>query len=613
MADRSASEETLASASVTPAMADGRVDALGLIGRVIEDRYEVEELIGAGAMGYVYRGRQLRLRRAVAIKVPKPEISKNRDFMARFEREALTMARCVHENIAAIYDVSVPKEPGQLNYIAMELVQGAELDHFLRAEESNLTVRAVVDIFRQIARGLDAAHQAGIIHRDIKPSNLIVTMPQRVAKIMDFGIAKGDVENAYETQATQALGTPAFMSPEQIRGDGIGAATDIYAFGMTLYKLLARDLPFRMTSAHSLLFAHLDTVPLHLSERNPLWPEALGNAIGRAIEKTPDKRHATASKLIDEVEAALLPVMGEPFASFFPQNAPPQKLVGSRTAALPRMTSKKPKEKQTAIYAVGGIILVVAVLFALTRGGGDDPGGRGGNNVAVAPGPTRTPAPTPSPSPVPTVRPTPSPSPSPSPSPTPSPSPSPTPRPSPTVVVVTTPSPVPTPFPTPSPRPRATPTPGPSPSPTPSRPIYAWGPEIFGSQRQEAINSIEEVVVDGLRREIFRGRFDEAAKLLSGLEAPERDRFIQGLERLGQGFGNMRLLYTPNTVVSDGYRIDGKRAMVSVNLGLTGKDKTNEMEGPDRDLTDRFDANIVLEKRGDQWVVVEWPSDRFFP
>ncbi len=162
-------DETIAGAPIgSPGgPSESRVDVLGLVGRVLEDRYEIEELIGAGAMGYVYRGRQLRLRRAVAIKVPKPELTSNPEFMARFEREALTMARCVHENICAIYDVSVPKDPGGLTYIAMEMINGAELDRFLRAEEGNLTVRAVVDILKQIARGIDAAHAAGIIHRDI--------------------------------------------------------------------------------------------------------------------------------------------------------------------------------------------------------------------------------------------------------------------------------------------------------------------------------------------------------------------------------------------------------------------------------------------------------------
>jgi len=331
--------------------------ALKLVGRILENRYKIEELIGEGAMGYVYRGSQLRLRRSVAIKVPRNELSVDPEFMSRFEREALSMARCVHENIVTIYDVFVAKKPGQLSYIAMEYITGTNLYRFLRAEEQNLTIKAILDILRQLARGIDAAHAAGVVHRDIKPSNMIVTLPQRIAKIMDFGIAKVELDNIYKTQAGFSLGTPAFMAPEQIRNETIGPPADIYSFGMSLYKIFARALPFDASSSADLLVHHLNEKPLSLKVRNPAWPKEMARALDLSLCKNPEDRPASASLLVEQIEQGLKPMTLRPFADFFqtPQGPPLSFSSGKRKTGFKR-------------YLIPSTVILIFVILGASLG-----------------------------------------------------------------------------------------------------------------------------------------------------------------------------------------------------------------------------------------------------
>lgn len=310
--------------------------ALSLVGHILENRYRIEEIIGEGAMGYVYKGTQLRLKRTVAIKIPRYELSQDPHFMSRFEREALSMARCIHENIVTIYDVYVAKNPEEISYIAMEFITGSNLHQFLRAEEANLTIRAIMEILKQLARGIDAAHAAGVIHRDIKPANMIVTLPQRMAKIMDFGIAKTDYDDIFKTQVGFSMGTPAFMAPEQIRGEKLGPPADIYSFAMSLYKIFARNLPFDATTSGELLACHLNESPILLRKKNPAWPIELERILAVSISKNPDDRHATASQLVEEIERALQPFYGRSFAEFFSASSIPHSGNLQKSFSIPK-------------------------------------------------------------------------------------------------------------------------------------------------------------------------------------------------------------------------------------------------------------------------------------
>ncbi|CAN5185868.1 hypothetical protein BH09SUM1_BH09SUM1_13880 [soil metagenome] len=352
-----------------------------LIGKAIDDRYQVDELIGQGAMGAVFRARQLRLRRDVAIKVPKPEFCNDPEFLARFEREALTMAKLVHENVVQVFDVYVSKNPNVPSFIAMEIVEGAELEKFLRLQENSLTVAAVVDIFMQVARGLDTAHQHGIVHRDIKPSNIIVTMPQRVAKIMDFGIARIDMDGVFATQEAAAIGTPAFMAPEQVRGEAIiTPAADIYAFAMTIYRLLARKIAFEATSATSLLFKQVNEAPIPLHERNPRVPPEVHKVLLKALNKDPEKRPISVVEFVGEVAEALKPLENVAFSELFPSSSSSTNdTVVEQTPSHPSHASTVmraiARKKNTIIFAasVGAIAVLGGVVGAALMMGRSKP------------------------------------------------------------------------------------------------------------------------------------------------------------------------------------------------------------------------------------------------
>jgi len=268
-----------------------------LVGRTLDDRYTVEELIGKGAMGAVFRASQTRLNRTVALKIPKPEYCERDDFIARFQREALSMAKMVHPNIVQIYDVFISKDPNTPSFIAMELIDGITLEEFLRNNHDKITIQDVMEILISVADGIDSAHQKGIIHRDIKPANICVTRPKKVPKIMDFGIAKTDVESAYETREDKTLGTPAFMSPEQITSKRLTPASDIYSFALTIYHILCQRSPYSATTVSGFTFAHVNDSPMSPRKANPNLPKKLDLVLLPAMSKEPDYRPESAADL----------------------------------------------------------------------------------------------------------------------------------------------------------------------------------------------------------------------------------------------------------------------------------------------------------------------------
>jgi serine/threonine protein kinase len=443
-----------------------------LTGQILDDRYELNELIGQGAMGAVFRAHQVRLRREVAIKVPKPEYCAKPDFLGRFEREALTLARLLHENIVHVHDVFISKDLSKPSFLVMEFVVGAELEKLLYQQQDEITIGQVAELFRQIGRGLDAAHARNIVHRDIKPSNIVVTMPERVAKIMDFGIARVAMENVFQTSEASAIGTPAFMAPEQIRGMEVGPAADIYAFAMTIYQLLSRSMPYDTESASALLFAQVMKEPIPITERNPRLPAKLQKALAPSLEKDPANRPKSASDLAEAVADALKPLEKKTFASLFDNpkdfgdgtavvDVDRSAAMGYTTAKpIPWKSKRSGPPKEIFIGAAAGLVVLLAGGLYMAFGRGGDSGalanaattklasaatGPGDGGAVPTPEPTR--AATPEATPRATAAPTPPP--------TPAPTPRPTPRPTPASTPASTPAPTPvpalTPFPTPAP------------------------------------------------------------------------------------------------------------------------------------------------------------------
>ena len=265
------------------------------IGKMLDDRYEILELIGTGGMANVYKARCHRLNRLVAIKILKSDLADNADFRRRFHDESQAVAQLSHANIVSVYDVSTNPDR---EYIVMELIDGITLKQYME-RRGRMDWRESLHFITQIMRGLSHDHSRGIIHRDIKPQNIMVLRDGSV-KVADFGIAC--LANAGQTLTQEALGSVHYISPEQARGDRIDARSDIYSAGVVLYEMLTGRLPFEGDSAVSVAIQHLSSVPLAPRDIDPSIPEPLELICMKAMNSDPNKRYASADAMIEDLE-----------------------------------------------------------------------------------------------------------------------------------------------------------------------------------------------------------------------------------------------------------------------------------------------------------------------
>lgn len=265
------------------------------IGKMLDDRYEILELIGSGGMANVYKARCHRLNRLVAIKILKSDLADNADFRRRFHDESQAVAQLSHANIVLVYDVSTNPDR---EYIVMELIDGITLKQYME-RRGRMDWRESLHFITQIMRGLSHAHSRGIIHRDIKPQNIMVLRDGSV-KVADFGIAC--LANQGQTLTQEALGSVHYISPEQARGDRIDARSDIYSAGVVLYEMLTGRLPFEGDSAVSVAIQHLSSVPLAPRDIDPSIPEPLELICMKAMNSDPNKRYASADAMIEDLE-----------------------------------------------------------------------------------------------------------------------------------------------------------------------------------------------------------------------------------------------------------------------------------------------------------------------
>jgi len=295
-----------------------------VVGDVLAGKYEIKAILGAGGMGTVYRARQLDLGRDVAIKVPMPQALEIPGFLARFSREARLVAKLVHDNIVQVYEY---QESQDNVYIVMEFVEGQDLKAMLGKPPADLKVKDLAIILRASCEGLAHAHEAGIVHRDIKPHNIMVAQTSRGrwrVKIMDFGIAHMDA-NQHATmlggeQLTvtgQAIGTPSYMSPEQIRGTGVTSQSDIYSFGCVIHYCFTRQTPFA-GSGFTVAASHLSDAPPSVRLAVPALPPELEQLIFECLAKDPAERPSDASELGERIYKCLEPMFEEPMASLWP-------------------------------------------------------------------------------------------------------------------------------------------------------------------------------------------------------------------------------------------------------------------------------------------------------
>ena len=300
------------------------------------DAYSIEGEIGRGGMGVVYRARDERLKRLVAIKVLPPELAYRADIRTRFMREAETAARISHPNVVPIHSVG---EADDLVYFVMGYVDGESLAVRLK-RRGRLSIDESRRICRETADALSSAHQQGVIHRDVKPDNILLEGTRGRGMVTDFGIAKAlSSEGGTLTEAGIAIGTPAFMSPEQAAGEReIDGRSDIYSLGVVTYQMVTGELPFKSPTVPGLLMKQISEEPTPVDQMRPEIPRELGQTVMRCLEKDPERRWPTADALRRALETGTF--------------TPPPPRVPGRSGLSSRATSRSASERPDSLLGV---------------------------------------------------------------------------------------------------------------------------------------------------------------------------------------------------------------------------------------------------------------------
>ncbi|MEP6766305.1 MAG: serine/threonine-protein kinase, partial [Gemmatimonadaceae bacterium] len=328
----------------SPDASDQDAELRAHVQRALAATYEVDQEIGRGGMGIVYRAKDKRLKRFVAIKLLPPELSFRRDVRSRFLREAETAAQLSHPNIVPIYSVD---EVENLVFFVMACVDGDNLATRLK-DRGPLPIDQVRRVLTEVAEALAYAHTRGVIHRDIKPDNILMDGVDGRALVTDFGIARaasGDGDSARLTATGIAIGTPAYMSPEQASGErDVDGRSDLYSLGIVAYQMLVGEPPFTGNTTPVLLVKHLAETPIPVEQRRADIPPDLSRIVMRLLQKSPDHRFPDANDLVQALKSGIVPAtpLGTPAvaAAGTARNAwsPP----GSPDTASPQPTGRRP-------------------------------------------------------------------------------------------------------------------------------------------------------------------------------------------------------------------------------------------------------------------------------
>jgi len=289
------STSSLSTSSGNAGLASGNAD---LTGQTLGD-FKITRRLGQGGMGQVYLAEQISLKRNVALKILKPDLAANDIALERFKREAQHVARATHANIVQVY--AIDQWEG-LHYMALEYVEGFNLREYL-IKKGPPQVPLALSIMRQVASALAEANEHGIVHRDIKPENILLTRKGQV-KVADFGLARcftPDQQTLNLTQSGVTMGTPLYMSPEQVQGQTLDARTDIYSFGVTCYHMLAGEPPFKGETPFEVALQHVQSQAKPLTEVRPDLPTELSAVVGKMMSKQPADRYQTARELLQDV------------------------------------------------------------------------------------------------------------------------------------------------------------------------------------------------------------------------------------------------------------------------------------------------------------------------
>ena len=340
-----------------------RVEVMLKPGMILCDRYEILDVVGAGGMSIVYKARCHRLNRNVAIKVLKPEFSRDQNFVTKFRVEAQASAGLAHPNIVNVYDVY---DDEGVYFIVMELVEGITLKDYI-AENGRLSMDKAIDFAIQIASGLEAAHESHVIHRDIKSQNIIVSKNGNL-KVTDFGIAKAASSN---TLTSGAMGSVHYISPEQARGGYSDERSDIYSLGITMYEMVTGRVPFEGDNNVSVALMHIQSEMIPPRQYYPDIYSSFEKVILKATQKKPERRYLTASALIADLKRV--------------QNNPNIDIVVAPTSITNSPTQEFKKEDMQAIRAAGanGAASMAGAMNGGAYGAGayNDPYGNGQLNT----------------------------------------------------------------------------------------------------------------------------------------------------------------------------------------------------------------------------------------
>ncbi len=394
-----------------------------LLGSVVADRYHIIKKLGEGGMGTVYLAEHVKMGRKSALKVMNPGMNSDPDAIARFNREASNASRLSHPNICGIYDFG--ETPDGLIYLAMEFIEGKALTDLIEVDGSLAPARAA-SIVHQTGDALQVAHDAGIVHRDLKPDNIMVTKNRDgsdLVKVVDFGIAKASSSDAQKvTKTGLVVGTPEYMSPEQLSGDKLDGRSDIYSLALVAFNCLTGKLPFPSETAQEAMIMRLTDRPRTLSEIRPdiTWPEKLQEVMDRGLARDADERYQSAAQFgrdfaeavsgMPSVAASEGATMVLGAANVAASAAKAKPVPATRVAG--RDDAKSPARASTAApaavqkksnlipMAVGGVAVVIAGIFGVTQFKGSEDAPIATDSSAAAPNtvanaPTSQPTPTP--------------------------------------------------------------------------------------------------------------------------------------------------------------------------------------------------------------------------
>ena len=266
-------------------------------GTVLGTRYEVLQLLGQGGMGAVYKARDLELDRVVALKVIRPELAIHPEILQRFKQELILARQITHRNVIRIFDLS---EASGVKFITMEFIEGQDLKSLV-TEKGRLSPEETVRIMEQVCLALETAHSEGVIHRDLKPQNIMIDRMGRAA-VMDFGIARS-VEAGGMTQTGMLVGTPDYMSPEQVMGERVDVRSDLFAIGVILYELLSGSLPFKADSPQQAMYKRTREAAKPLSVVEPSVPPLLSDVVAKCLQIDPKLRYQSAGEIRGDLEA----------------------------------------------------------------------------------------------------------------------------------------------------------------------------------------------------------------------------------------------------------------------------------------------------------------------